>query len=603
MHPLGRLGTLFRRAWPFVAVGAISILAAGFLISRRMQDVYLRQSHERLEHEAALLGEASAAMLRLGDPSACHERVREWQRLLDLRVTLIDSAGMVVADSDWPEDSAVVWSGHVPATTIEEEPERSRWDIRYSQVWNSELLYASETIQSDGHVLGSLRLALPLSTLDSQKAAVRNVFLTILLVTGVLLIALSVWVSNSIRRPLLRLTQATARFSKGDWEARAPIDPYRSSDEFSELAHDFNRMADEVQVRFNQSRHERDQLQAVLANMSEGVLAIDSAGKVRLVNDAFLRLFRSVHDDPVGHTHAEAFRERGLNDLIDKLLLGQSEEMEELEIQAPQRRILVIHPALIDGARGDSVRGVLVARDVTARRQLDQVRRDFVANASHELRTPLTSILGYVTALRDTEELGPSAEAFLETIERNALRMNRIVGDMLELSRIEAPGYRPEIISFSLQSLVAEIRQSLAQVLAARAQSLLVAIPADADSCNADRDAVSRILLNLLDNAIKYSPDGQIIELTVRRQGDELILVVADQGPGVPESDRPRLFERFFRVDRGRSRELGGTGLGLAIVKHLAESHGGSAHYEPNVLRGSRFVVRLPQGAAAAGAN
>jgi two-component system phosphate regulon sensor histidine kinase PhoR len=257
----------------------------------------------------------------------------------------------------------------------------------------------------------------------------------------------------------------------------------------------------------------------------------------------------------------------------------------------------VVRTALIDAASGEDVRGVLVARDVTARRQIDQMRRDFVANVSHELRTPLTSILGYVSALRDTQNFAPPATTFLETIERNAERMNRIVGDLLELSRIEAPGYRPTMTSFSLYGLIEEMRLSLAQSLAARSQRLVVDIADEAATCIADRDAVSRVLVNLIDNAIKYSPEGMDITVSARRERDSLVLAVIDSGPGVPEADRPRLFERFYRVDRGRSREMGGTGLGLSIVKHLAESHGGAAHYEPNSPTGSRLIVVIPQSA------
>lgn len=589
------MGTLLRRVWPFVAVGAISILAAGFFISRQIQRQYLRQAHDRLEREAAVLSQVGVMFFRLNDQRLWHNQAHEWHRLLDVRVTVIDSSGMVITDTDWPADSLTQLSGAVPATALSEEVSEGRWAIGYSSVWNAELLYATDLVRDDDRTLGAIRLALPLSALESLQSDVRNLFLKILLVTGVLLVAISVWVGNAIRRPLARLAQTTARYSKGDWDARVPVDPFRSSDEFSELAHDFNKMADEVQLRFLQSRRERDQLQTVLSNMSDGVLAVDAQGRIRLVNDAFVRFFRPVLADAAGQAHTEAFRDRGLNELIEKLLTGESEESEELEVISPRRRILVVRTALIDAASGEDVRGVLVARDVTARRQIDQMRRDFVANVSHELRTPLTSILGYVSALRDTQKFESPASTFLETIERNAERMNRIVGDLLELSRIEAPGYRPTRTSFDLKAVVEELRMSLAQSLAARDQRLIVDIGHGATICHADRDAVSRILVNLVDNAIKYSPEGLDITISARRDDDALVIEVADRGPGVPEADRPRLFERFYRVDRGRSREMGGTGLGLSIVKHLTESHGGTAHYEPNLPSGSRLIVIIPQ--------
>ena len=589
------MGTLLRRAWPYVAVGAVSILVAGFFISRQIQRQYLRQSHDRLEREAAVIGQIAVMFFHLNDARLWHKQAREWHGLLDVRVTIIDSMGMVITDTDWSPDSLAVLSGKFPATALTEEAGEDRWAIGYSAVWNAELLYATEAVQSEGRTIGAVRLALPLSALKGQQSDVRNLFLTILIITGLLLVAISVWVSDSIRRPLARLAQTTARYSKGDWEARVPVNPYRASDEFSELAHDFNSMADEVQLRFLQSRHERDQLQAVLANMSDGVLAIDAQGRVRLVNDAFVRFFRPVLSEPVGHGHAEAFRDRGLNELIDKLLSGETQESEELEALSPRRRILVVRPALIEVASGEDVRGVLVARDVTARRQIDQMRRDFVANVSHELRTPLTSILGYISALRDSTHFEPPASTFVDTIERNAERMNRIVGDLLELSRIEAPGYRPAVAQFSLTALVEEVRVSMAQSLAARNQRLEVDITRDADDCTADRDAIGRILVNLIDNAIKYSPESTSITVTARREAGDLVLEVADRGIGVPDGDRGRLFERFYRVDRGRSREMGGTGLGLSIVKHLAEVHGGSARYEPNQPSGSKLSVHIPQ--------
>lgn len=422
------------------------------------------------------------------------------------------------------------------------------------------------------------------------------VLAAILAVAVLIALTLLVWVSTKSRKSLEKLADTASRLSQGEWTARVPIDPYRKSDAFSEVGYAFNRMANEMKLRYDRSRRERDQLQTVLTNMSDGVLAVDGQGIVRLVNRAFLRYFRTVFDNPIGHAHTEAFRDRGLNTLVQEMLDGTASDLSELVVAEPTRRILVLRSAPIADAEDQSdVRGVIVARDVTARRRVEQMRRDFVANVSHELRTPLTAILGYIEALKDTGLPTPERTRFLETISRNATRMNRIVADLLELSRIEDPDYRPDITHFALRPIVEEIATNVQAAMAGKSQTFVTNLDPTIKTIHGDRDAIYRIIFNLTDNAHKYTPDGGHIEVVSCRQDDSIVLIVQDDGIGVPEQDRPRLFERFFRVDRARSRESGGTGLGLAIVKHLTESLNGSVRYEPNVPRGSRFIVTLPQ--------
>jgi len=420
------------------------------------------------------------------------------------------------------------------------------------------------------------------------------VILVILAIAVITVLALNFRSTVKSRRSLERLAHTAGRLSGGDWEARLPIDPYQPSDVLSEVSHAFNRMAGELKSRYDQSRRERDQLETVLANMSDGVLAVDSHGVVRLVNRSFLKYFRSVFELPVGYSYSEAFRNRELQEVIKALLQGVPEDRHEVVLAESSRRVVVLRTALIQEAGGADVRGVVVARDITARQRVDQMRRDFVANVSHELRTPLTVILGYIEALKDVHLPADERDNFLNTISRNAVRMNRIVADLLELSRIEASDYRPQRSPFSLRALVDEVMTSLHAAVQLKHQSLNARLDPAADTFLADRDAVARILTNLIDNARKYTPDnGEIVVLTAGNDAG-LTITVADNGIGVPETDRSRLFERFFRVDRARSRESGGTGLGLAIVKHLAESQGGWARYEPNVPKGSRFIVFLP---------
>lgn len=593
----GRLGLLIRQITPFAIVGFASVLIAGLLISGLFKRYYLQDVSDRLNQEADLLAEILQSRLADGLPlTDCQPLAVEWRRHLGVRITLIDLSGTVIAESDWHADSLWAMENHADRPEVIAALEEGRGSaIRHSISVDSDLMYVARRVSLLGEPVVILRAGMSLAALVEAQERIGNLLLLIFVTAVVVVFSWSAWTSIRVQRSLGQLAQTAAHLSAGNWDARVPIDPYRPSDEYSEVAHAFNKMAQELKARYEQRRRERDQLQTVLTNMSDGVLAVDGEGTVRLVNQAFLRFFRSVFDDPIGHPHAEAFRHRELNELIPDLLAGDFADRPEIELGVPGRRIIVLRTAAIPKAGPRDVRGVIVARDVTARRRVEQMRRDFVANVSHELRTPLTAITGYVEALHDESLAARERESFLGVISRHAERMNSIVADLLQLSRIEDPDYHPSPTEFSLDSAIEETRTGMANAFQSRGQRFHATVQPDASRIHADRDAVSRILLNLIDNAHKYSGDGGTITVEAVRQADEIVLTVSDDGPGVPESDRPRLFERFFRVDRARSRDSGGTGLGLAIVKHLAESHGGTARYEPNTPHGSRFIIHLPQ--------
>ncbi|MBI5868244.1 MAG: PAS domain-containing protein [candidate division Zixibacteria bacterium] len=578
-----RSGIKLRRALPLAIGGLVILVVAGIVISRIVNQHDLDQQKGRQAHDALVVSQVTEARAALGDTAGWTQAASVWSRILGERVQFFDSSGSSLADSDSLGEAGAEFSAII----------RQALTTGQASVLAEDKLHSARRFEQNGQIGGVVVLSTHRrGTLD----AIRWPLFWVTAVAILLVAAISVLSLISSTRALNRLAEGAARFSEGDWDARVPVDPYRRADVFTAVAHAFNRMAGEVKFRFDQQRQQREQLEAVVRNMNDGLLAVDAAGVVRLVNQTFLRYFRSAFEDPVGHTHAEAFRDQGLNQMIEKTLSGVPEEEGELEVLAPSRRVLVVRMALIPDVRQNDVRAVLLARDVTARRRLQELRRDFVANVSHELRTPLTAVLGYVEALRDTASLSQEASGFLDTISRNAQRMERIVGDLLELSRIESPGYSLQLSECSLDSLAQEVAENFHGPLTDKNQKLSVAIPPTLGTIVADRDGIARILSNLVDNAHKYTPPGGKITIEAERAGDDIVLSVSDDGIGVPEEKRSRLFERFYRVDRDRSRDSGGTGLGLAIVKHLAEAHGGSAVYEARVPAGSRLIVRLPQG-------
>jgi len=329
--------------------------------------------------------------------------------------------------------------------------------------------------------------------------------------------------------------------------------------------------------------------------MVEGVIVVNATGKLVLANAAARTMLRWPW--PVsGQHYLEAVRQPDVVAQLEGALQGAPRQSVEIEIEREERRIFTAHAVAVAPAHGGGA--VLVLRDITDMRRIDQTRRDFVTNVSHELRTPLTSIRGYLEALRETPPPPVAMRAkFLDIIERQAGRMERLVKDLLRLARLDARQDALERASVSTASFVTSVANDLEGALSAKQQRMVSSTGAGAESLMADHAKLGDALRNILENASNYAPVGSVIEITATRVGETVVIAVADRGPGIPDADLSRIFERFYRVDRSRSVDPGGTGLGLSIARHIVELHGGrvSAANRPDG-GGAIVTITVPVG-------
>ncbi|MDX6770548.1 MAG: ATP-binding protein [Elusimicrobiota bacterium] len=335
------------------------------------------------------------------------------------------------------------------------------------------------------------------------------------------------------------------------------------------------------------------QLAAILGQMAEGVVAVDAAGRVILVNAALSELLGVDAEGARGRSYLESLRHHGLVSLLGAVLEQKERLSRELRLFAPDELVFDAYAApLLDA--GQPAGALVVLHDITRLRRLEQVRRDFVANVSHELRTPLASIRGYAETLREgaVDDKSNRME-FLKTIEEQAQGLTKLVDDLLDLSAIESGHRAPRLLPVELPPLAREVARHFGPLSSGRGVALAVSLPDDLPRVAADKDQLRQVLANLVDNAVKYTESGGSVEVSARVEGGEVVLTVRDTGSGIPEADLPRVFERFYRVDKARTRDAGGTGLGLAIVKHLAEAQGGRVWVESRQPGGSTFSVAL----------
>jgi two-component system phosphate regulon sensor histidine kinase PhoR len=400
-------------------------------------------------------------------------------------------------------------------------------------------------------------------------------------------------VYRTLVRPLKEIEEGARRFAEGHFNWKIRIRDTKS--EPGLIGNRLNQMAEAVQDKLQKLANALAESQALLGGMEEGVLILDLQGRVKKMNDSMLAILPQSFPADIGKHYLEVFRDPELNDLIQTTLASGQGQKRSLSFLSQPDRIYQVQSSLIRDPGSQTGGVVMVFHDVSEMKRLERVRQEFVANVSHELRTPLTAIKGYAEALLEEKiEGSPHAAEFLKIIERHAARMEKIVADLLLISQLESPARFLRREPISVHELLRTALESVRPLSDAKKQTLELIFPAEIPPLFGDAQKIHQMLVNLLQNAVNYTPGEGRVVLEGRKAEGGIQFEVADTGIGIPPEDLPRIFERFYRVDKGRSRELGGTGLGLSIVKHIAEAHGGRVAVESRLGKGSKFTVTLP---------
>lgn len=503
------------------------------------------------------------------------------------RLTLIALDGTVLADSARTFDQVRAMVNHRERPEVASALARGVGHaVRASDTTGVETAYAARLVSRGGTEPFLFRLGLPLSSLAAIRRHISGALLAAAAVAAVVVLALSWWLTRTLFRPLTGLIAVAQRMGEGDYGARVQVP---DEGELWTLGRALERIAARAHRQIAAVEAERDHLRATVASMSEGVLVTDARGQARLVNPSFRALFGVSGDAPAASLLA-LVRQPRLDDLIASALGSGQSVSAELELPEPAPRSLALLATPLAGGEGL----VVVARDVTEAERLSAMRKDFVANVSHELKTPLAAIRGYAETLVDGAlDDRVTALRFSERILEQCHRLGDLLEDLLTLSRLEGTEPFRTLEPVDLREVVAETVELVAAHAASKPVELAFE-PGPALVVEGDPDGLLRLAANLLENAIKYNRPGGRVTVRLARRGEQAELEVADTGIGIPASHLARIFERFYRVDKGRAREEGGTGLGLAIVKHVAQAHRGRVEVDSEPGVGTTFRVLLP---------
>jgi len=582
---LGIRSKLFLLSFGIVAA---VLLASDLLLTRALDRFLTGRIQQDLLTRAAMAERQGSGLRPARGPDPAWEALaRDLGARAEARVTFIGLDGTVLGDSEVAPENLPGLENHGDRPEVREALSRGRGvSIRHSATVRQRMLYVALPLVQEGRRTGVVRLALALSSVDQLVAQVRGVLLGAslgALAFAAVLISLAVhWAS----RPIRQLTELSARMVEGALGERSHV---HGSDEVATLGHSLDRLSTNLAQALEQLRADHQLLEATFEGMQEGVMVVDRNDRILHANPA-LRDMLLLGTEAIGRPVLETVRNARLMDLLERARREAGGSSGEIEVGGIKPRRLQVQAGLLAGQPGDLL---VVLVDVTQLRHLESVRRDFVANASHELRTPVASIRSAAETLQGAQEDPQARGTFLEIIERNAARLQQLVEDLLDLSRIEAREYRLDPQPLELGAFVRGLVESYATASTARTMRIESAPGLDGLRVLADRRALEQVLGNLLDNALKYGSPGSAIRIAAEPEAERIRLTVQDQGPGIEPQHLPRLFERFYRVDAGRSRELGGTGLGLAIVKNLVEAMGGTVKVDSQPGEGSTFSVIL----------
>jgi two-component system phosphate regulon sensor histidine kinase PhoR len=582
----------WRIAIPYTLLIGACLFGLSAYLAAFLSQVQVEGLRTRLAAEARLVGEVVLPTLLTADggdlsPDAAiilQAQVQRLSRRTDARITIIDRRGVVLADSvadpaqmenqaNRPEVSAALAGASDASATT-----------RMSATIGQDQLYVATPIVSGDHAIGVTRLAVPLLAVN---ASIRQVMLVVgvaLVAAIVIAVGLALWIAGYVTGPLRRLTSVADEVARGSPLAVLGVSP---EGEVGRLAEAFNQMADQLKAQMLSLAHERDVLASVLTNMTDGIVVVGPSGSVVIANEAARRLLDMV-EAPEGLSLARAVRDHEICEALDEALAHGTRRTEVRRTGASARHLRVAAAPLREGSGG-----LLVLRDVTEERRVENLRRDFVANVSHELRTPIAALKALVETLEEGAlDDPPAARDFLRRIHVEVDGLAQLVAELLELSRVESGRAQMKLEAVEADELV----RSAAERLQPQAERVGLTLTWDASDdlapVLADRTRVEHVLLALVHNAIKFTPPGGRIQVAVEPEGAFAHFSVTDTGTGIPEEDVPRIFERFYKVDRARAAV--GTGLGLAIAKHVVQALGGRIWAESVLDQGTTVHFTLP---------
>ncbi len=573
----------------------ISMIGAGITMAKLFKDSHITALEENMSREIKLLsGTFQFTDMNSTDAVSYYtEHAELISQLTNSRITFITREGKVIGDS---EKNPLEMDNH---STREEEVIAAKEGIgraiRYSDTLDREMLYVAGAVHSEDGFDGYIRLSMGLDAVTEGLNRAWMIMAGGLVLLFVAATFVSYKVASSMTSPLEQITRVARRITDLDYDARVPI---QRRDEVGQLAKAINAMADSLQAQLKTIRDNEDLLQSVLDNMTGGIVMISAEGEFALLNKASERMLDVKNSEMAGHSYKELKHHYELARLIEEGVERNEPIHEERSIYTPAERIVRLDgvPMVQDG----TYRGMLfLLQEVTEIRRLEKMRSEFVANVSHELKTPVAAVKGFAETLLGggvTDE--KTARSFLQIIYDENERLNRLIGDILELSKIESKRVQLECSPVHLIEFFDSVLGTLSKVAEKKKISLSTNVPNEL-FIEGDEDKLRQIFMNLLSNAINYTHDGGSVKVTAvnkqKADGTEtVVFTVSDTGMGIPRKDLPRIFERFYRVDKARSRSSGGTGLGLSIVKHLVELHRGTITVESDLGIGSSFILELP---------
>jgi len=583
----------FRLLASYLCVVFFSLGLASFLLDRAFEQEAHQSLNASLGAQASLIESRVAPdAFKAGGEKYFPNLAREIGGRLEERVTFISVTGLVLGDSEFKGGRPVGMENHAGrpevASALKGKPESA---VRRSSTLDIDMLYFAWPARANGGITGVIRLAVPLSGIQKHLAHIRRIILFSSALSAVFAVFLGLWLIAMLSKPLADIIEASKRFAAGDLDYR--LRP-GGSGELKKLAQTFNSMAEDLSHKIRELSARKQEIEAVFNNMSEGIILTDGVGVIKALNAAAEKLTGVPAAQASGRRVSDVFGGNGLDSATIETLCSGKPVSRDLSAAFKERVDFQVQTVPV--LEGGLVKGcVLVAHDVTELKKVERMRKEFVANVSHELKTPLTAIKGNIETL-----IGGAVDdrvhrgEFLNSVLRQAERLESLVNDLLRLSSLESATVVVELSEFSPRLLAGEAHEALLPAFKNKTLSFSNDIP-EGLKIRADRAKLEQVFFNLLDNAFKFTPGGGRISAEAEDSGTYIKFLIKDTGPGVPAKDLPRLFERFYRVDKARSREQGGTGLGLSIVKHAVELHGGSVGADSVEGRGSTFWFTIPK--------